>query len=196
MDCWSCGAERGAEIFCPTCSKIQPLSERVDLFAVLGLERRMGCKRPDIETAFREASRRVHPDRFGQTSSIERKLALRATEVVNQAYRTLRDPRSRAEYLMRLEGVEVGAQDAKTNDPMFLMEMMELGETIDDTRDEDALESMQSDLQGRYDGLLSNLTAYFDAGQGERSDAISALGELRYLRRLVERVDQKLEDMY
>lgn len=192
MDCWSCGAERGDELFCTTCSKIQPVSEKLTYFDLLRLERKMSVKRMDVESAFRDASKKVHPDLYGQASSIERKLALRATEAVNHAYRALRDPRTRAEYLLSLEGATA---EGRSQDPMFLMEMMELGETIDELKDEDGLESMQGDLQGRFDGLIARLTGYFDRAEGTRDDAAQALEELRYIRRLVDRVDQRLEDM-
>lgn len=195
MDCWSCGAERDANRFCPTCGKIQPVSDRDSLFDALGLKAKMAQPRLAVESAFREVSKTVHPDLFGHASSVERKLALRATEQVNFAYRTLKDVRTRAEYLMKLRGVEIGAQDSRTKDPAFLMEMMELQEQVEDTQDDDALEDLQSQVQGRYDGLLGALTRFFDAETGTQDDAVHALDELRYLRRLLERLDDKLEEL-
>ncbi len=149
-----------------------------------------------VQDAFREASKHVHPDLFGHASSVERKLALRSTEMVNLAYRTLKDPRTRAEYLMELQGIKIGTAQSRTQNPMFLMEMMEMQEEVDDTHDEDALEDLKSGVQDRYDGLLQGLITYFDGHDGDQDDAVNALDELRYLRRLIERAATKLEGHY
>lgn len=196
MDCWSCGAERDAYRFCTSCTKIQPVDDRESLFGVLGLRPMMAQPKMAVQDAFREASKRVHPDGFGHASSVERKLALRSTEMVNLAYRILKDPRTRAEYLMKLQGVEVGTEHSRTQDPMFLMEMMELQEQVDESNDEDEIEDLKSGVQGRYDGLLQGLITYFDGHEGLQNDAVNALDELRYLRRLIERAETKLEGQY
>src|SRR5687768_14252205 len=128
MDCWSCGAERSDASFCTTCGKIQPVPQRKTYFDALGLPRRMGIDRSEIEKGFREISQKVHPDRYGRASPIERRLALEHTTWVNDAYRVLRDPRARAEYLLQLEGVTVGGEEERANDPELLMSMMELQE--------------------------------------------------------------------
>lgn len=194
-DCWSCGAERGDASFCTTCHTIQPVSDRVHLFDTLGLPKKMAQDREVVEKAFREASRNVHPDRFGQASSIERKLALGHTEKVNEAYRTLKDPQRRAEYLLGLEGVKVGAETARTKDPEFLMEMMALQEKVDETEDPDDLEEFEASIEKRWDGLIHTITAYFDHQDGTQSQVAQALDELRYLKRLRERIDIRLEEM-
>ncbi|MCA9555644.1 MAG: Fe-S protein assembly co-chaperone HscB [Myxococcales bacterium] len=195
-DCWSCGAERGVDFFCPTCGKIQAASPKTTLFEALGLPARMRLERGDVDKAFREASRNVHPDRFAQAAPMERKLALQLTELVNQAHQTLRDPRRRAEYLLKAQGVEVGHDQARTRDRAFLMEMLELQERVDDTSDAAGLEEMLKDAKARTKHLLAGLEAYLDDGVGEQAVAARAVEELRYLERLAERIDAKLEEMY
>lgn len=194
-ECWSCGAERGDAAFCTTCNEIQPVSDRVDYFSTLGLERRMRQDRDAIEKGFREASRDVHPDRFGTASAVARKIALARTEKVNHAYRTLKDPQARAEYLMKLEGVDVAGEHKRTEDPAFLMEMLELQESVDQ-KNEDELEALHGDMKKRFDEHLGALEGHFDRGEGSREDAVRSLDELRYLKRLLDRVDAKLEEMY
>ena len=195
-DCWSCGAERGAELFCPTCGKIQAAGPKASLFEVLGLPARMALDRADVDKRFREASRSVHPDRFAQASPTERKLALQLTERVNEAHRTLGDPRRRAEYLMQAQAVRVGHEAARTKDRAFLMEMLELQEQADATSDEPGLTAMLAQAKARARALLEGLEGYLDRGEGEQASAARALEELRYLERLMERVDAKLEEMY
>jgi molecular chaperone HscB len=195
-DCWSCGAERGVDFFCPTCGKIQAASPRTTLFEALGLPARMRLEKADVEKAFREVSRTVHPDRFAQADAQERKLALQLTELVNDAYRTLRDPRRRAEYLMKGQGVDAGHEQARTQDRAFLMEMLELQEQVDATQDEAGLTRLLDDTKARARRVLGDLEGYFDDGRGERAAAVRSVQELRYLERLAERADAKLEEMY
>lgn len=164
------------------------------MFETLGLPPRLQQDKLAVESAFRDSAKRVHPDLFGHASSVERKLALRATEALNLAYRTLKDVRTRAEYLMTLRGGEIGGEASRTHDPAFLMEMMDLQERIDETEDEDALEVLQGEVQGRYDHLIEMLRQFFDEDLGEQDDAARGLEELRYLRRLLERLDTKLEE--
>jgi molecular chaperone HscB len=193
MDCWSCGAERGEASFCTTCGKIQPVPQSKTYFDALGLTRKMGIDRKDVESAFREISQKVHPDRFGRASPIERRLALEHTTWVNDAYRVLREPRSRAEYLLGLEGVRIGGEEERASDPELLMSMMELQEEAS-SGDAKQLERMHAQMKARSKTLLGVAEAYFDRNEGERNAVKSALDELRFVRRLEETIEQRLDD--
>jgi molecular chaperone HscB len=63
-----------------------------------------------LEKSFYALSRRLHPDRFPGKSATEQDAALRESSLLNDAYRTLRDPIARTEYLLKLEGVELEEQ--------------------------------------------------------------------------------------
>lgn len=190
MDCWSCGAPVDGR-FCPSCEKIQPLHPEWTLFDVLGLPRRMRLDRAEVERAFREVSRRVHPDRFRTKSAVERRLALEQTTAVNEAHQRLRDPRRRAEYLLSLEGMEIGSEEHRTQDPALLMEMMELTEAIDGAKDPAALESIRARLEGERVQILADLESHFDERRGEPGEAARQLERLRYMVRLEERIKGK-----
>lgn len=195
MDCWSCGAERGDASFCPVCQKIQPLSRSATFFEVLGLPPRQRLEPSQIDRAFRDASKNVHPDRFGQTSAVERRLAVEHTASLNDAYRTLKDPGRRAEYLLKLQGVDVGAQDARTTDQALLLEMLELQELVEDASDLEATLSLERTFKTRQKANLDRLAGYFDDQQGSRTQATNDLIELRYLARLLERISNRIEEM-
>ncbi|MCK6546861.1 Fe-S protein assembly co-chaperone HscB [Myxococcota bacterium] len=199
-DCWSCGAERGDASSCTTCGKLQPLSPRATLFSVLGLAPRMTLDPKVLDQAFRDVSRNVHPDRFGQASPIERKLALEHTTRVNEAYRTLKDAMKRGEYLMRLEGVDVAAEEHRVENKLLLMEMLELQEEVEDAKP-DRLDAIRSSLRTRERAVLTRVARYFDERSADgtpplsRKECVDALNELRYLRRLGERIDAKLDEV-
>ena len=110
--CWSCSvAHNDSTLFCPHCSKIQPAAAG-DFFRVFGLERGFEIDLDALEQEFHRLSRKVHPDRFARSSETERQLRLADTALLNDAYRTLKDPLHRTEYLLKLEGAEIGEEHA------------------------------------------------------------------------------------
>lgn len=156
----------------------------------------MALDRSALEKRFREVSKAVHPDRFGHTSAVERRLALEHTTWVNDAYRVLKDPQTRAEYLLELEGVKVGGEEERTDDPELLMMMMELQEKTASSEDEEELQKLLEDTKSRRRALLERVEAYFDRREGTQEDVKRALDELRFVKRLDERIEYKLGQEY
>lgn len=192
-ECWSCGAERGEAALCTICGKVQPISRKRDYFAILGIPRAMRIDSNQLERSFREISRQVHPDRFGRASAVERKLALEQTTHLNDAYRTLRDPSKRAEHLMRLEGVDIGGEESRTRNVELLGEMLELQEQVDTEKSKRELEQMRSDAITRQAARMADVARYFDEHAGTKERTIEVLDELRYIGRLLEHIELKLE---
>ena len=195
-DCWSCGAERGRTPFCGSCGLIQSVSNELDYYNALGLSRRMGLERVDLDRAFREASKRVHPDGFSKEEPELRRLALRHTELVNRAYKTLRDPRTRGEYLLSLEGVDVASETERTDEPDFLMALLERQEAVQSASNESELEALRRQTQARYDELLGVAAKYFDDREGEQGAVRRALTELRYERRMLDQISRREEELF
>jgi len=110
--CWSCAvAHNDVTLFCPHCSKIQP-PPGGDYFSVFGLEPRLDLDLAALEHEFHRLSRKVHPDRFARAEENERQWSLADTALLNDAYRTLKDPLHRTEYLLKLQGAEIGEEHA------------------------------------------------------------------------------------
>lgn len=173
---------------------LQPLPKSTTYFEVLGLPRAMRQDSQTIERAFRETSKRVHPDRFSTASPEQRRIALDYTTFVNDAYRTLRDAQRRAEYLMSLEGVRIGDERSTTRDPELLMEMLELQEKLEHLAAGEPVEKMGAEMAARKKTLLDRLARFFDDHEGTKDAAIAMLEQLRFLERLLERIDTKLEE--
>ena len=195
-DCWSCGAERGRAVLCTSCGLIQPVPEGLDYFRALELERRMRLGRDELDRAFRVASKKVHPDRFPRTEPKQRKLALAHTELVNEAYQTLKDPQRRAEYLLELEGLEVASEVERTEDPAFLLALLEKQEAVQMAAEDAELQIIKAETKARSDALFASLEGYFEEGEGEQQQARKALIELRYLRRMLEQISAKEEELF
>ena len=81
-----------------------------DYFGVFGMPRHLRVDVPGLEKAFYAQSRRLHPDRFAAKPPAEQEAALAASSELNDAYRTLKDPILRTQYLLGLEGVELEEQ--------------------------------------------------------------------------------------
>src|SRR4030095_14660498 len=86
----------GLGLVCVLCEPRQPLPAPVDLFAVLGLPRRLVVDWAELEERYHAASRIVHPDRHQAAAERRRELSLVASAAVNRAYRTLPHPGARA----------------------------------------------------------------------------------------------------
>ena len=137
-ECRTCGA--GAPVddhFCPSCSRILSLGRHGDFFAFLGLPRRLGLDPQDLERRFRELSRKFHPDYFYNAPPAERLASLERSSYLNDAFRTLRNPVSRIEHLLALEGLAPATADGgKTAvPPSLLEEVFELNEQLDEIRE-------------------------------------------------------------
>ena len=109
--CWSCSvAHNDSTLFCPHCSKIQP-PPGGDYFSGL----RSGAAAFNSiwlrwRHEFHRLSRKLHPDRFARAGENEKQWSLADTALLNDAYRTLKDPLRRTEYLLKLEGAEIGEE--------------------------------------------------------------------------------------
>ncbi len=131
--CWSCQAPVGGDAFCASCRKIQPPAQE-DYFLALGLDRKLGLSSDDLEARFHEISWKLHPDNFQKASTTERDLSLKQSSILNDAYRTLRDPVARTEYLLRIEGARREGTKRQQAPQDLLEEVFALNESLDEMR--------------------------------------------------------------
>ncbi|MGP8253097.1 MAG: Fe-S protein assembly co-chaperone HscB [Terracidiphilus sp.] len=104
--CWSCSvAHNESTLFCPHCTKIQPPTSG-DYFSVFSLEPRLNIDLAALEREFHRLSRKLHPDRFARATESEKEWSLADTALLNDAYRTLKEPLRRTEYLLKRSGAE------------------------------------------------------------------------------------------
>jgi molecular chaperone HscB len=138
LECRSCGAGSPVdEHFCPQCSRILALGRHGDYFGFFGLSRKLTVEPSDLERRFRDLSRQFHPDYFYNASPAERLASLERSSYLNDAYRTLRNPVSRIEHLLAIEGLPSAASDAGSAKvpPGLLEEVFALNEELDEIRE-------------------------------------------------------------
>jgi molecular chaperone HscB len=112
--CWSCGSMRAAH-FCNSCGKVQPAIP-VDYFTFFGLPRKLDLDVASLEKEFYLLSRKLHPDLFSRADTQEQLWSLEKSSLLNDAYRTLKDPILRTEYLLKLEGVQLEEQSKQATE--------------------------------------------------------------------------------
>jgi molecular chaperone HscB len=168
------------------------------LYEALGIEPSLALDMEDVKKRFYERSRQWHPDRFSRASAAEQDRALEMTAVLNDAFRTLRDPVSRAEYFLKERGLEL-SKDAPAE---LLEEVFELNMALEELREGD--ESARGQLTEAADKframqLVSDteLAALFikhdAAPEPTTLDQIrAALNRRRYVSNLVRDVEKEL----
>src|ERR1017187_483420 len=87
-----------------------PSQDKTDYFEFFSLPRHLHLDVPALEKFFYALSRKLHPDRFAAKPPAEQAAALAESSRLNDAYRTLKDPIARTEYLLKLEGIELEEQ--------------------------------------------------------------------------------------
>jgi molecular chaperone HscB len=141
--CWHCQSEVTGEYLCGQCVKVQPLSKGLDYFACFKLPRLLNIDEQELERTYYDLSRTFHPDFYSTKDESEKTISLGNSAFLNSAYRTLKDPIQRVEYLIRLEAGAV--KDIRSNPPADLFEeILELQEDMETFRglqsDNDSME--------------------------------------------------------
>jgi molecular chaperone HscB len=203
QSCRHCGAGAPTEVhFCPQCDRILALTRHGDYFSFFGLPRRLAIDVADLERRFRALSRQFHPDYFYNATTAERLASLERASYLNDAYRVLKQPLDRAEYLLKLEGLPpVGQhQDATAMEPGVLEEVFALNEELDGIRAARESGVAPADLEARLDAAqrpidertarqesqLESLFQRWDRQVDEEAPADVRRATLESLRRLLQ----------
>ena len=170
---------------------------------MLGIERKLSTGPSLLQKRFYQLSRQLHPDRFTRRSAAEQRHSLEASSRLNDAYRTLRDPVERAEYVLAGEGFDIGEQRGKDVPPELLEEVFELNMALEELRSGDesqreALEEMRGRFEKMLGGIDAELAGHFKAWDDSSDRAVlerirGVLNRRRYIRNLVRDVQRALQ---
>jgi molecular chaperone HscB len=184
-----------------------------DFFSFLGLSRKLKIDMADLEQRYRALSRQFHPDYFYNAPPAERRASVERSSYLNDAYRTLKNPASRIEYLLKLEKMEgrslsaearsnEGRAKAETPPPALLEEVFALNEELDEIREDresgaaahewkarldrarEPIERKRAEHEAALEALSARWDALVDASAGE-PDRRRVLDELQ--ERMLER---------
>jgi molecular chaperone HscB len=223
-ECWSCSAPLAVrEHFCSTCGKVQPVRPMTH-FEFFGLRKKLNLNEQQLQKEFYALSRKLHPDVYARATANEQEWSLQKTSQLNDAYRTLKDPIGRTQYLLSLEGVQLEEQSKSATDaarqsgeekkqvvpPELLEEVFELNMQLQELKmgehDPETLtqlESAKKSFEQKLDESNLELRKYWDAWDNAKdSDAeqkamgqmVALLNRRSYIRNLVRDVNTALSE--
>ncbi|WP_399424254.1 co-chaperone HscB [Vibrio campbellii] len=166
-------------------------------FELFGLPSQFQLDGSLLSSQFRELQKRFHPDNFATASERDRLMAVQKAAQINDAYQVLKHPISRAEYILVENGTEIRGEQQTMQDPMFLMEQMELREELEDIADssdpESALFDFDSKVSKMYKQHLASVEQELDQGLwAEAADRVRKLKFIAKLKNEIELVEDKL----
>jgi molecular chaperone HscB len=186
--CWGCRGDVAAtDAICPSCGKVQPppaAGTQPDKFAILGLPPSFD-EPAGLDDAFRALSRKLHPDRFARATPQERRHSLEQTTLLNDAYKTVKDPVRRAEHLLQLRGIK---GDPKMS-PEFLEQTLEDREKLMEAKASgEPLDELAAGVRERRDQTLRQVRSLVENG-GDLGQAAELLARMRYYARYLDEVE-------
>ena len=175
----------------------------MNYFEVFGLPRTLGINAGALEKTFHELSRKYHPDYFTTAPEAARAQALRMTALLNDAYRTLKHPIRRVEYLLSLEGFK---PDGSKVPQALLMEVFEINEQLEEVKagraseeQTDSLRAQIHEKRDRFDTELQQASEEWDellrsgAGESKRKAQLAKLTEILSESSYIRNLERELE---
>ena len=201
MICWSCQKAAGAGVLCAACGAVQPPDPQADYFQVVGIPCAFAVDEAELERRYKELTKILHPDRFVRSDARARRASLERSVQLNEAWRNLKDPVRRAEYLLSLHGIDVGervgpGEQGKRNEqktlpvpPVLLMEVLELREALaaaHAARDVHETEALIAKVRRRLDEVMGDVAKGFAVAPPDLTTIAARLVAVRYYRRFLD----------
>lgn len=169
----------------------------MNYFELFGLPSQFQLDGSLLSSQFRELQKQFHPDNFATASERDRLMAVQKAAEINDAYQVLKNPISRAEYLLSQNDVEIRGEQQTMQDPMFLMEQMELREELEDISSssdpEDALFDFESKVSKMFKQQLAATEQQLsDSDWPQAADSVRKLKFIAKLKHEIELVEDKL----
>jgi len=167
-----------------------------DYFALFGLPRGYRFDAARLDAAYRRLQSEVHPDRFAAAPDAQRRIALQSSARVNEAYRALKNPIERAEYLLSLHGVDTHVETDTALSIDFLEAQLERREAVGEAkthRDAHRLDDLLAQARDDIARLERSLAEQLDAA--EWIAARSVVRQLRFLQKMVADIESGLQEI-
>jgi len=155
-----------------------------DYFELFGIPRGLNLSQDELQNRYYDLSRQLHPDRFMRKPEAERQRALDMSSALNDAYRTFKDPVKRAQYVLTLEGFDIGEQRSKDVPPELLEEVFELNMALEEMRGgDDSARPQLEQAEKSFAKMLAETDEQLQAlfGRYDFSHSHDVLTEIRNL---------------
>jgi molecular chaperone HscB len=200
--CWSCHERTIGTHFCSSCGKMLQVPEKSDYFAMFEIPRKLWIEMGALEKKFLQLSWKLHPDNYVNASPEEREISLKRSSELNDAYRTLREPVARVEYLLAIEGARIEGKNKQQAPPELLEEVFELNMALEEMRSGDdsarpQLEAAEKNFTGMLADVDHQLERLFEQYDQTRSRDVlteirGVLNRRKYILNLVGEVHKTL----
>jgi molecular chaperone HscB len=207
VQCPHCKEEVHATEFCPLCGRILPVPATESYFEILGYDREsLVVNLADLERRFFDLSKKFHPDRFASKSALEVQVSQDRSSAINNAYRTLKNPISRAKYFVEKELGSIEEKSATV--PMDMADLFfEVQDVLDTIRESNGnppenavkeVEKAEAELIEKVKELEKSLELTFseyDAAPDPKTmEKIKAiLSERSYIKSFLRQVDSVMK---
>jgi molecular chaperone HscB len=201
MICWSCQKAAGDGMLCMHCKAIQPIDLKADYFRVFGVPTAFAIDVKELEQRYKEMTKVLHPDRFARADPQARRASLGRSVQLNEAWQTLKDPVRRAEYLLSLNGIDIGEMSGVGKPghsgehvtlpvpQVLLMEVLELREVLAEAhaaKDLIETEALIAKVRSRLGTVMDEVAKGFLASPPELATIATRLVTVRYYRRFLD----------
>ncbi|CAO0797359.1 unnamed protein product [Mucor circinelloides] len=186
--CWQCqSTNKPSALFCENtvCKVIQPIPAQLNFFHLLQAGKGENKDQPTFDIDLKAMRRqflmlqqKAHPDSYSQAPKRELDYAQLQSSVINKAYHTLKDPLSRAQYLLKEQGIQVNESDS-LSDPELLMEVMEFREELEEAQSEADIKPLKARNDEKYAETVHKLQLAFEKNDYESAKDLAV--ELQYL---------------
>lgn len=165
------------------------MDQSVDYFQIFRLEKKYDVEGENLEGKYKEWQKKLHPDLVHSKSEKERGYAAEQSARVNDAYRTLSNPLSRAIYILRLQGVDVEEEET-LSDPELLGEILEIREAVEEAADSQVLNQIQSQMREKLNHWSNSFANAFRCGKF--AEALDSIRRMTYYDRVNKEIVKKL----
>ncbi|CAO3616304.1 unnamed protein product [Mucor hiemalis] len=169
--CWQCqSTNKPSALFCENkvCSVIQPIPSQLNFFHLLQVGTGENKDKPTfnvdlkfMKRQFLTLQQKAHPDSYSQAPKRELDYAQLQSSVINKAYNTLKNPLTRAQYMLEQNGITINESDS-LSDPELLMEVMEFREELEEVTSEKELVPLKNRNDDKFHETVEKLTKAFD----------------------------------
>jgi molecular chaperone HscB len=158
-------------------------------FELFGLPARFDLDRTDLDARWKALQGQVHPDRFAAQGAAAQRISMQWSVRVNEAYRRLKDPLSRAAYLCELNGVRIDAQSNTGMPSEFLFQQMQWREALEEAKGEAEVQALADEVVQSERSLLAGLSGAL--GRSDWPFAAQQVRALMFIRRFAHDVGER-----
>lgn len=166
-------------------------------FFLFGLKPSFNIDLPLLEQHYRKIQLEAHPDKFVSATPAEKLQSMQLATLANEAYHVLKEPGSRAQYLLSLNNIDATDEANTSMPPAFLMQQMEWREGLEDlkaAKDINGLEDLLDEMQQAANALSQELTTYFDEAQ-DLSQATEGTRKLIFIAKVCADISKTIDEL-